>query len=201
MNIYLTTLWTLAVSGASTVGVGFIFMTFAKKGIEKAVEHNFNKHLEDYKAKLNREMELLKTSLKNAETLFAKQLEAVTALRRFFRRLVPRKNDATMEWDEACSEIFHSFSQHADQLDEIVCSYGAILPATVLRELESAVSLATDGSLEWLRDTRTGDVEPSQEGLNTADRFYDVIKAAVTALQEVVDAQVAGRARAEAANP
>ena len=54
-----------------------------------------------------------------------------------------------MEWYEACEAIAHSFSRHADDLDEFLCDYATSLPSDVLKSVESAILLATDGTFQF----------------------------------------------------
>lgn len=186
-------LWGLGVGGFASISGAFLFRTLVKSGIEEAIKLNFARCLEDYKSQLSREVERLKVSLKNSETFFSRQLEALTKLRRIFRRIVPKKRSPDMDWHEACEEMAHSFSQHADDLDEFLCAYEAVLPNAVLKKIESAISLATDGTFQFDWNSKEGDPEASQEAIETANQLYEIIKEAVSALQGAVDAQVDGR--------
>lgn len=192
MNIE-TILWGLGVAGFTAIGGAFLVQTLVKSGIEEAIKLNFARHLEDYKSQLSREVERLKVSLKNSETFFSRQLEALTKLRRIFRRLVPKKRTPDMDWHEACEEMAHSFSLHADDLDEFLCAYGAVLPNEVLKKIESAISLATDGTFQFEWNSKACEPEASREAIETAEHLYEAVKEAVSALQEAVDAQVDGR--------
>jgi hypothetical protein len=190
----LTGLWSVAVGGVSAVGVSFLFKTFVKSGIEESVKLNFKKHLEDYRAQLRHEMEHFKASLRNAETVFVRQLEALTSLRRIFRKILPKPSTPHADWDDACQEIAHSFEKHADALDEFLGAYGAVLPPEVLQKIERAASHANEGSFRAFgRDHRAGETEPTEEGIKMAEEFYDLVKGAVSDLQRVVDGQVATR--------
>jgi hypothetical protein len=98
-----------------------------------------------------------------------------------------------MDWYEACEEMAHSFSQHADDLDEFLCSYEAVLPNNVLKALEVAVSLATDGTFQFDWNSQEGLPDASREAIKTAEQLYETVRDAVSALQAAVDAQVDGR--------
>lgn len=187
-----TILWGLGISGASAVGAVFLLKTLVKSGIEEAVKLNFSRHLEDYKTQLTKEVEKLKSSLKNSEAFFARQLEALTKLRTIFRRLVPKKRTPDMEWYEACEEIAESFSKHADDLDEFLCLYGAVLPNEVLKKLEKAISIATDGTFQFDWNSVVGVPEASTEAVKSAEELYEIVKGAVADLQQTVDSQVGG---------
>ena len=69
--------------------VGFMIRVFTKSGIEEAIKAEFSKGIEQYKAELQAELEGLKTSLGKSETIFTRQLEALTTLRRIFRGILP----------------------------------------------------------------------------------------------------------------
>lgn len=185
-------IWALGVSGITGIGTAFLVKTLVKSGIEETVKSNFAKHLEDYKSQLNREVEALKISLKNSETFFSRQLEALTKLRRILRHLPPKKQTKYMEWDEACEEIAKSFCKHADGLDEFLCNHEAVLPNDVLQKLEAAISIATEGSFELDFNQRNVPT-PSRKGIDSADQFYNMVKDAVCTLQNVVNSQVNGR--------
>lgn len=179
------------------MGVSFLFKTFIKSGIEESVKLNFKKHLEDYKSQLRHEMEHFKASLRNAETVFVRQLEALTSLRHIYRKILPKPSAPYAEWTDACEEIAHSFEKHADALDEFLGTYGAVLPPEVLEKIESAASHANEGSFHAFgRDQRTGEIEPTEEGIRMADEFFGLVKSAVADLQRVVDRQVANRGAA-----
>ena len=176
----------------ASIGPVFLVKTLLKSGIEEAIKLNFAHHLEDYKSQISRELEKLKTSLKNAETLFSRQLEALTKLRRIFRRLVPKKRTPDMDWYEACEEMAYSLSQHADDLDEFLCCYEAVLPNDVLKNLDKAVSLATDGTFQFDQNLQEGiPPEPSGGVIKTAEKFYEMVRDAFYELQAAVDTQLA----------
>lgn len=190
-----TALWSAVGAGAATLGVGFIFKAFVKSGIEEAVKLNFKRHLEDYRSQLRQEIEYLRSSLKNAEAIFVRQLEALTHLRRFLRGVVPKPPKPDADWTDACEEIAHSFPEHADAIDEFLANFGAILPQSVLEKIERAASLANEAAFfAFGTNLRTGEIQPTVDGVRMADDFYDLLKSAVSEMQQVVDSQVAGRA-------
>jgi hypothetical protein len=182
----------LSVAGLTAIGGAFLVRALVKSGIEEAVKLNFSRHLEDYKSQLTRELEKLKSSLKNSESFFSHQLIALTELRRLFRHLVPRKTTPDMDWHEACDEIAHGFSSHADSIDEFLCKHEAVLTNDVIKLLEGAASTATDGIFEFTWDTTEGP-NASDKAIKMAQELYDALRDAVAALQIAVDAQVDGR--------
>jgi hypothetical protein len=157
------------------------------------VKLNYSRHLEDYKTQLTTEVEKLKSSLKNSEAFFTRQLEALTKLRTIFRHLVPKKRSSDMDWYEACEVIAESFSMHADALDEFLCLYGAVLPNDVLKKLETATSIATEGTFYFGWNSEAGVTEASREAIQSAEALYENVKDAVADLQKSVDSQVDGR--------
>jgi len=181
---------TLIASAGVGVAVAFLLKVLLKSGIEETVKINFSKHLESHKAHLSQEIEKLKLSLKKSETIFAQQLEALTKLRRVFRKLLPKKHHPDMDWDEACEEMANSFSAHADSIDEVICAYGAVLPKDVLTKLELAVSLATDGRFQFEWNSEKEDADATREAISTANELYECLKESVDLLQAAVDEQV-----------
>jgi hypothetical protein len=172
----------------------FLLKALVKSGIEEAVKLNFAQHLEQYKSELVKEVEKLRSSLKNSETLFSKQLEAVSKLRTILRHVLPKKRVPDMDWHDACVEIAESFSIHADALDDFVCMYGAVLPSRVLKLVESAATLATDGTFMFDWDSKSMDQpEPTREAIETAEKLYEALRSALDELQALVHSQVDAR--------
>jgi hypothetical protein len=173
------------VFGLSVLSGGAVWLlvkSFVMRGIEEVIKLNFSRHLEVYKSQLTRELEQLKLSLRNTETLFHHQLKALTKLRRIYRHLKPKQSAPNMDWNEICGEIAQSFSTHADELDEFLCNYGAVLPNEVLINLESAIVLASDGKFQLGWDSRERVVFASEEAIKSADLLYKSVKAAVLTL-------------------
>lgn len=104
--------WALGIGGA------FLIKTLVETGIKKTVELNFDKHLETYKTTLSKELVSLKSSLKNLEVFFVRQLEALNMLRSIFRKVLPKRRTPNMDWYEVCEEIANSFSKLAERLHE-----------------------------------------------------------------------------------
>lgn len=179
----------LTVSGVAAVGGGFLVRTLVKSGIEEAVKLNFSRHLEDYKSELSSELEKLKVSLRNSETFFSHQLAALTDLRSLFRRIMPKKSLPDMDWHEACEEMAHSFSKHAGAIGEFLCKHEAVLPSDVIKKLDSAASIATDGTFEFTWNRHDG-LETTKDAPDMANEMWHLIKESVNLLQTAVDAQV-----------
>ena len=176
-----TILWGLSIAGFSSVGAYFIVQTVVKSGIEKAIEHNFSKKLEGQK-----------TSLKKSEVYFTQQLEALSHLRTLLRKIIPRRRHPDMDWEEACEEIASGFSKHEEVLVEFLCRYETVLPKVVSSDIENAISHASNGTFEFVWNSKRGDAEPTSEAIKTASAMYDHIKRAVEHLQSHVDSQVGG---------
>jgi hypothetical protein len=171
--------WGLSIAGFSSIGAYFLVQTLVKSGIEKAVEHNFSKKLEGQK-----------TSLKKSEVYFTQQLEALSHLRTLLRKMLPRRSDPDMEWEEACEGIAKGFSKHEEVLEEFLCRYEAVLPKTVSSEVQNAISRASDGTFEFVWNSQRKDVEPTSAAIKSAGALYEYVQSAIEHLQAHVDLQV-----------
>jgi len=189
-------IWALGVGGFSALGGAFLIKVLVESGITKAVELNFNKHLETYKTTLSKELEGLKSSLKNSEVFFVRQLEALSMLRSIFRKILPKRRTPDMDWHEACEEIAHSFSKHAERIHEYLCSYDAVLPSTVREKIEEAEMIATDGKFQFDLNSEKGDAEPTDEAIKSAEELYDALNEAITIFQDLIENQLGHRGEA-----
>lgn len=169
-------------TGFASVGGYFLVQTLVKAGIEKAVEHNFSKKLENQK-----------TSLKKSEVYFSLQLDALSKLRTLFRKLLPRRRHPDMDWHEACEDIAGGFSKHEDTMVEFLCRYEAVLPKEVASEVKSAISVASDGRFQFVWNSERGDAEPTREAIESAEVLYQHLEKAIGLLQSHVDQQVVGK--------
>ena len=168
----------------------FVFKHLVKSVIDEAVKVSFAKHIEEYKLQLSCELEKQKFILKNSETIFNQQLEALNKLRTIFRHTLPQKRHPDMDWYEACEEIAGSFSAHAAELDEFICVYGTVLPSDSLGKLETAASLANDGTFQFYWDHKRDNVVATKEAIDTANAMFDAIREAVSSLESEVKAQI-----------
>lgn len=183
----------LGTAGFTAIGASFLIKILVGKGIESAIKHNFDKHLEAYKSELTKGIERLKFSLKNSETFFSRQLSALTELRKMSRSMLPRKRRPDMDFYEACWEVATEFSKHADSLDEFLYQHEPVLPTEILKQVEKAAVLANEGSFEfYLNDSNEPVV--TEKGIEMAEQLYDLVRDASLALQKAVDSQVDGRA-------
>jgi hypothetical protein len=192
--------WILANLGVNVVAaaviavaVVFVLRNAVKTSIEEGVKFGFSKALEEHKAQLTQEIEAAKTSLKFSETRFSKQFEALVALRRYFRRLLPKKSHPDMEWDEAMERVADRFSKHLDELEEFLFAHEAVLPTPVLERLEQAINKATDAQFEFDWNSKDEEAYARPEAIKLANGFYDDVKTAVEGLQKTVDAQMPAR--------
>jgi hypothetical protein len=183
----------LGVGGFSAIGGAFLIKTLVETGIKKTVELNFNKHLETYKTTLSKELESLKSSLKNSEVFFVRQLEALSMLRSVFRKILPKRRTPDMDWYEACEEIANSFSKHAERLHEYLCTYDAVLPAAVREKIEEAERIATDGTFQFNWNSQKSDAEPTDEAIKTAEELYNVLNDSITTFQTLIENQLGRR--------
>ena len=188
-----TILKILTISGASAVSVVLLLKTLVQTGITKAVELNFNKHLESYKLVLGKELESLKSSLKNSEIFFVRQLEALTALRGIFRKFIPKPNYPDMDWYEACEEIANSFSAHEKIIHEYLCTYDAVLPESVREHIEAASLIANNGTFEYDYDSKSNDARPTKEAIESAEKLYESLKASINEFQSIIEEKIGAR--------
>lgn len=158
----------LVVFFGALVFVICMLKTFTKSSIEETIKAELSKGIEQYKSELQAELERLKVSLSKSQTIFTRQLEALTALRRIFRRILPKKRYREMDWPDACEDIALSFAKHADGLDEFLGLHSAALPNDVLQSVETAISIATDGQFEF---DWGNPPEPTAEAIAEADKF------------------------------
>lgn len=180
----------LGIGGFSAIGGAFLIKTLVESGIKKTIELNFNKHLETYKTTLSKELEGLKSSLKNSEVFFVRQLEAQSMLRSIFRKILPKRRTPDMDWYEACEAIANSFSEHANRLHEYLCSYDAVLPATVREKIEEAERIATDGTFQFSWDSHGGNAQPTDEAIKTAEELYNRLNEAIGTFQSLIENQL-----------
>lgn len=183
----------LTLSGASALGAVFLLKTFVQTGIQKSVELNFSKHLESYKVTLSKELESLKSSLKNSEVFFVRQLEALTALRSIFRKFIPKPSSPDMDWHEACQEIANSFSIHDRSIHEYLCIYDAVLPDSVRSHLETANRIARDGTFECEWNTSTDDAEPTKLAIKSAERLYETLEISIKEFQSIIEEKIGSK--------
>lgn len=188
-------IWALGVGGFSALGGAFLIKVLVESGITKTVELNFNKHLETYKTTLSKELESLKSSLKNSEVFFVRQLEALSMLRSIFRKILPKRRTPDMDWYEACEEIAHAFSNHAERIHEYLCSYDAVLPSTVREKIEEAERIATDGTFQFEWNSKKGDAEPTDEAIKTAEELYNALNEAIKMFQGLIENQLGHRGK------
>ena len=155
--------------------------------ITEGVKHSYAQALEDRKSLLAKEIESIKTALKFSEVRFSKQFEALVALRRLRRRVLPKKWHPEMDWSEALEDIANKFEEHIEQLENFLLEHEAVLPTPILRRLENALNAATDGQFEFDYDSKDDTSRPRAEALKLANKFYDGIMAAIKELQKRVD--------------
>lgn len=183
----------LGVAGFTAFGASFLIKLLVGKGIESAIELNFDKHLETFKSELTKEVERLRLSLKNSEIFFSRQLSALTELRKMSRKMLPRKSHPEMDFHDACWDVATEFSKHADNLDEFLYNHEPVLPPEILKLVEKAAVLSNEGSFEY---TVSNTSEPivSRRGIKMAEELYELVREATLSLQKAVDSQVDGRA-------
>lgn len=166
----------LTIGGLAGIGASFMVATFVKAGIKKAVEHNFDRKLED-----------IKSALKKSEVYFTVQLEALSNLRRIHRRILPKQRHPGADWTEACEDIAKEFSKHHHALDEFLCRYGAVLPQAVESNINDALMYTSDGQFEWTHND--GRLAPTNQAIKLAGQLYHSVEEAVEQFQVVVNEQ------------
>lgn len=186
--------WIAGIAVTSTLGIGFMVKTLVTSGIQKAVELNFNKHLETYKTALSKELESLKSTLKNSEVFFVRQLEALSMLRSLFRKIVPERSFPDAEWDEALEHISDNYRKHLQSLNEYLCSYDAVLPSDVRSQLEDARYALMEIRFQFEVESSTLEPIPSKEALENANVFYDLLAKSIQQFQGKIEQQLGNKA-------
>ena len=183
----------LGAAGFTAFGGSFLIKLLVGKGIESAIKLNFDKHLENFKSELTKEIERLRSSLKNSETIFSAQLSALTELRKMSRSMLPRKSRPDMDFYEACWDVATAFSKHADNLDEFLYKHEPVLPTEILKLVEKAAVLANEGSFEFYLSENNEPIV-TEKGVEMAEELYELVRKAALSFQNTVDSQVDGRA-------
>lgn len=171
--------WGISVAAVAGAFAYWIVKTLVKSGVESAIAHGFN-----------RKLEAEKVSLKKSEVYFERQLEALSQLQTFSRKIVPRRRDPHMVWSEACEEIAEDFAKHEGRLIDFLCRYEAVLPPEVAADVEAAISVASDGQFQFVwNGPQLAAPEPTYDAIQSADKLCDLVKDAIRKLQAHVDAQ------------
>jgi hypothetical protein len=180
-------------SGIGTLGVAFMIKKLVTTGIQKAVELNFNKHLETYKSTLSKELESLKSTLKNSEVFFVRQLEALSMLRAFFRKILPERDVPDPEWSDALESIADDFNRHLTNLNEFLCAYDAVLPADVRSKLGEASYALSEIRFQHELHPHTNEGVPTREALENADLFFSLVRESIDQFQEQIEQQLGNK--------
>lgn len=188
-----TILWIIGSSGLGTLGVAFMVKALITSGIKKAVELNFNKHLEHYKATLSQELESLKSTLKNSEVFFVRQLEALSELRSLYRKILPERDYPDMEWPEALEKIADSYKQHSVRINNYVCIYDAVLPVEVRNRLDEAAYAISEIRFQFEFNSKHPDGIATSEALENAEVFFGKIKESIELFQVRIELQLGNR--------
>jgi len=185
--------WIIGSTGLATIGIAFMIKTLITSGIKKAVELNFNKHLENYKATLSQELESLKSTLKNSEVFFVRQLEALSQLRSLYRKILPERDYPDMEWPEALEKIADSYKQHSTHINDYMSAYDALLPVDVREQLERAAYAISEIRFQFDYNSKTLDATPNSEALENAELYFELIKKSIDSFQECIELQLGNR--------
>ncbi|MGF6170884.1 hypothetical protein M2426_004505 [Pseudomonas moraviensis] len=181
---------TIIASGIGTIGAAFMIKNLISTGIQKSIELNFNKHLETYKSTLSKELENLKSTLKNSEVYFVRQLEALSVLRSLFRKILPVKQFPDGDWDEALESIVDNFETHRDVLHDYLCTYEAVLPTDVRNNLGMAYHLVADIRFEFESHPDTHEVVPLRGAMENANSFHEQIRESINRFQHEIERQL-----------
>lgn len=170
--------WALGISGFTVIGGAFLIKTVLKSGIEKAIKHNFAKHLKTYKSELSKELESVKYSLKKPEIFFEHKLEALKTLRQINRSLTPRYNYPVDDWDDVVTDIVFSLSEHTETLKNYMCEFETFIPENIRNQIDETIIVAEEGSFE---------VDPKGGIPEATSRERECAELLVSNLQEATD--------------
>ena len=163
-------------------------------GISALIQYCFQKSIE---IKFTKEIESLKSSLKNSEVFFIKQLEALSILSSILRKLHPKPIPSDLEMDEYSyyEEIAHNFSNYANKLDEYLCIYSAVLPTAVREHIMNAEHIATDGAFQFRYSSEDFEAEPTTEVIETAKKLYNELTEARINFQNIIEEKLGHQKR------
>lgn len=158
-------------AGFSAVGVGAFVKIGLETGIKEAVSNVYRKELEEHKF-----------LLKNSEAVFNFKLEASKALYKIYLGILPKRDDPSMDWEEACTQISSSFSSHETALNEFLSEYQATLTDETLKRVKKAVSACSDGRCNFYWD----DPQYEANSYEKANELFKSVEEAVEILRKEV---------------
>lgn len=126
-------------------------------------------------------IELEKLKSKNTEIYFQKQLEAMKELYKLRSKILPNYRMPDMEWDDACNDIAHNFSQIEVDIENYLIEYFSVLQKTIIDKLDNAKNSASEGKFE----NDSSDIKCYQ----LADSLWKRVEEANTELKEHIELQ------------
>ena len=147
-------------------------IVIANKLFINSIDHTFSKRLENHKTQLAKDLEKLKSLLKNTELIFQKKLDALTSLIKLSYDVLPEKYHPDMEWDEACDEIAINFEKIGKEIEGILTSFEPVMPNNVTKLLNESLTICTNGKFEVTNDV-------SEEGNKMADKLFSKIQQSI----------------------
>jgi hypothetical protein len=132
----------------------------------------FSRDLEALKNKFLLDAESHKVKLKKSEFLFAKEVEATSALVSIFRGLLPRHAWPDMDWYDACDFIATNFDKIERTLDNYLATHGAVVDDEVVNHISRCVGIAGSNKFGISSDA------VSAEANKAANELYEELKQA-----------------------
>lgn len=141
------------------------------KVFEADLKRKTDAEIERLKSEMSRSLESYKIQLKKSEVFFLRELEAASAFSSLFHSILPRYNNPSMDWYEACDEIAQDYAKIEARLDDFLTKHGAMLNDEERAILVAASSDAGYGKFNVLDGVV--DVETNK----AANDMYESLKA------------------------
>lgn len=161
---------------------GFVSKFVADRTIEghKAA---LNTELERVKSELAKESESHKLTLRKAELLFDRELQAVSDFGVLYRQIVPEYSRPDMEWEDACDIVAGRFVAIEKQLEDYLTKHAPVLTEALREKLRRCVTYASHnkfGAYETPEDQASATAQAA------ADKLLDELKKVENGLFDLV---------------
>lgn len=160
-------------------GVFFSFKTFLAEAIKKTIDNHYQSKYEEFKNKIDKDMEIHRSHIRLYEFIYPKKLSALDELYELRENVLPERRTPDMEWEDACEEIAHSFGSFGKKVKSLIIKYGSILPDHIVDLLRSAMFACQNG--EHLDDTGANEY---------ANSFFEELEKAISALRKDLEIQI-----------
>ncbi len=128
-----------------------------------------SEELERLKGDLSKDVESHKLTLRKAEILYERQLEAASAFLPLSHKIRPQYSRPEMDWHDACEDTAQRLGHIERDLSAFQNAYGAVISPNARELISSAITLSAQNKFE-------GDViEPSSHAADAAGRLLETI--------------------------